>query len=90
MFGQSMSNCVSIRNRMTGKMVPIALEVLDKYLKAIKARNKFLHFNNTFDHQNLDDVDIYISLLDSWDLAVQNFSPYANIYCCAVFGYSLN
>ena len=80
----------NVINSMTGELVPLAMEILISCVKMIMARDNFLLFNEVFDHENVFQASIYIKLLDAWDLAVKEFIPYVNIYCCALYGYSLN
>ncbi len=80
---------VSVRNKMTGGIVPVALEVLEKLLYVCEARDDFLEYYATFNH-SVEQAEMYMLLLNKWDEKIKDFLPYLHVYCCASQGYSLN
>ena len=80
-----------VKNEMTGLWNSVAADVYLTYNAYFEARKAFEHYAKYQHNPNsLPSAEVYMGLMKIMDEAKKRCRPYANAWCIATKGYSLN
>lgn len=80
-----------IKNKMTGEWLPAPDGLIRAMINYDNAKEAFMIYKNVFhDYASPESANIYMALLENWDIALKQFGFWANIHCIMTEGYSLN